>query len=116
MRRARQVLGALVVVNVVMLWFFAGASASLSWHDRMLADDTLRACGQTALSGTRGGWSVTGETDAEFVGEATVRFDATVTTYATGRSRTVPVECELGTREDAQIDDPLEVLGAEVVR
>lgn len=115
MRRAHQVLGALVVVNVVMLWFFAGAGASLSWHDRMLADDTLRACGQLA-PGTQGAGLVDDPRDAVFVGPATVRFDATWRPYDDGTTRTITVECELGTDEDAQIDDPLVVLRAEVVR
>lgn len=115
MRRAHQVLGALVVVNAVMLWFFAGASASLGWHDRMLDDDTLRACGQAAV-GTQGpGW-FDDPRGAEFAGPATVRFDATWRPFDDVPARGATIECELGTGEDAQIDDPLVVRRAEVVR
>lgn len=115
MRRARQVLGALVVVNALMLWFFAGAGASLGWHDRMLDDDTLRACGQAAR-GTQGAGWIDDPRDAEFAGPATVRFDATWRPFGDEPARPVRVECELGTRADADMGDPLEVLRAEVVR
>ena len=117
-RRARWALGALVLVNLVVLWFFVGASASLGWHAKMLDDRTVRACSYTALLGSPRGWP-DDVGDPMFVGDATIRFAATTTLTRRGREveQEIEVECRLGVRDpDASTSDDLVVEHAEVVR
>ena len=117
-RRARWALGALVLVNLVVLWFYVGASASLGWHVKMLDERTVRACSHTALLGSAvGGPDEVG--DPTFVGDSTIRFPASATVTRRGREvvEEIEVECRLGVRDpDASTSDDLVVEHAAVVR
>lgn len=111
--RARWAFWTLIGVNVVMLWFFLGMSASVNQHARMLDEDSLRDCARHAA----GGWVSGIDTDgARFVGPATVEFSARSIDVASARGGTVRVRCVLRPASgDAGIGDRLVVQRAEVV-
>ena len=103
------------MVNLVMLWFFVGAGASLSWHARMLDEETLRQCAFAALTGSDRPGRASDPHEARFTGPETGRFVTRVASYDDDTSGEVEVECRLGIAEDADLTDPLLIERAEVV-
>lgn len=97
-----------------MLWFFVGAGASLSWHARLLDEETLGRCAYSALADTEVAFTWGDYRDARFVGDATVTFEVSGRRYDDG-DREIPMvlECTLGVADDS--GDGLVVERARVV-
>lgn len=105
-RRAWWVLLALVVADVVLLLGLGGAAGSLAQHERVLEDDTLRACLAAAVGD--------GPSLDYVIAEPVFDGPNTVTAEVHRRSGTDRLRCTVSAGDE--IDDPMVVEHAEVVR
>lgn len=103
-RHLRWVLLGWVVADVALLLGLGGFAGSLAQHERVLDDDTLRACIAAVVGGGESwGYAVDGE--PVFDGPNTITADLRRTTGADGPSRDGRMRCTVSAGEE--IDDPM---------